>query len=202
MKFKTFEEYKQYSFLAKSTRHEMNIFDVDDTLIVTKAAIIVTDNETGKIIKLTPQEFNEYETNSRDSLDFSDFANLEILKAGKIIDWVFKILRQTLAKGKAVGIITARSDSKMIYDFLLYNGVKINREFIFAVNDPKLKLKGSISNRKKEALRKLISKGFTTFKFFDDSKENLTIAKSLESEYKDVKIKTKYIKQEWIPKIK
>ena len=45
MKFKKF---KEYSFLAKQTRSEMNIFDIDDTIVVTKSSIKVTDHKTGR----------------------------------------------------------------------------------------------------------------------------------------------------------
>jgi hypothetical protein len=197
-----FKKFKEYNFLANQTRHEMNIFDVDDTLIVTKSYIKVTDNKTGKTIKLTPQEFNEYEKQSHHSLDFSDFTDPEILKAGHIIDWVFKILKDTLKKSKAVGIITARNDRDLIRDFLLHNGVDINPDFIFAVSDPKeFDVAKPIAERKKEAFIKLIDLGFTNFKFFDDDKANLNLAKSLEKELDGVKIKTTHIKQKWIPRI-
>ncbi len=152
-----YKNFKDYSFLAKKTRNQMNIFDVDDTLTVTKSAIKVTDHKTGKIISLTPQEFNEYEKEAHHELDFADFEDPEILRAGKIIDWVFKILKDTLKKSKAVGIITARGDAKLIYDFLLENGVNINPDFIYAVNDPALGLTGSVAEKKKQALKRLIN---------------------------------------------
>ena len=201
MYFKTFEQFKDYKFLADKTRHEMNIFDVDDTLVVTKSAIKVTDHKTGKTTSLTPQQFNEYEQATHHSVDFDDFADIEILKAGKIVDWVMDILKATLKKSKAVGIITARADADLIYDFLIHHGVDINPDFIFAVNDPESGFTGSVSNRKKQALTQLVDNGFTNFKFFDDSKENLEIAKSLEKDLDGIKIKTRLIKQKWIPKI-
>ena len=67
----------------------INIFDVDDTLVVTDSKIRVTDHETKQTYELTPKEFNEYEAQPHHELDFTDFQNPDILKAGKIIDWVF-----------------------------------------------------------------------------------------------------------------
>lgn len=203
--FKKFKERflteEKYPFLNPEKRNRMNIFDVDDTLVVTKSKIKVTDNSTGKVIELSPTEFNEYERKAHHSLDFTDFQDPEILKAGKIIDWVFNILKQTLSREKAVGIITARDDRELIYDFLLKNGVKIHKDFIFAVSDPKeFDTTKSIAENKKEAFRRLIKLGFNEFNFFDDDEVNLKLAKSLETEYDNVKITTKHIKQKWIPR--
>jgi len=201
LKFHIFTESIKYKFLKPGKQHKMNIFDVDDTLVVTDSRIRVTDNKTGEILELTPQDFNEYERRSSHKLDFSDFQNPEILKAGKIIDWVFDILKSTLKREKAVGIITARDDRDLIYNFLLSHGVKIHKDFIFAVSDPKeFDISKPIAENKKEAFRKLMELGFTDFNFFDDDKENLRLAKSLEDEYPDIKIRTKHIKQKWIPR--
>ena len=196
-----FKKFNGYSFLSDKTRHKMNIFDIDDTIVVTKSAIRVKDNQTGESITLTPQEFNEYESKAHHQLDFSDFQDPEILRAGHIIDWVFNILKETLKKSKAVGIITARDDRDLIFNFLLENGVKINKDFIFAVSDPReFEIKKPIAVRKKEAFKNLIDLGFTDFRFFDDNIENLKLAKELENEVEGIKIKTTLIKQKWIPK--
>lgn len=189
----------KYKFLAKATRHEMNVFDVDDTLVVTDSKIRVTDHETGEVIELSPQDFNEYESKPHHTQDYSDFRSLEILKAGRIIDWVFDILKNTLKKSKAVGIVTARDNAKLMRDFLLYHNIDINPDFIFAVNDKNSGLTGNIAERKKQAFERLVDLGFTSFRFFDDAKENLDLVKSLEKEL-GIKVKTKWIKEDWIPR--
>jgi len=188
-----FEKYRKWG-------KDITVFDVDDTLIVTKSKIKVFNPKTGYEIDLTPQEFNTFKTKPRDKFDFSDFRDLEILKAGKIIEWVFNILKRTIAKGTAVGIITARDDSKLIYDFLMHNGVDVNPDFIFAINDPKLKFKGSTAEKKKAAFMKFVDMGFKNFQFFDDDRENIKIANSLNKELPKVKMKATLIKQKWIPK--
>lgn len=179
----------------------INIFDVDDTLVVTDSKIRVTDHETKQTYELTPKEFNEYEAQPHHELDFTDFQNPDILKAGKIIDWVFNILKKTMKKGKRVGIITARDDAKLIYDFLIHHGVDVNPKYIFAVNDQKGGYSGNtIAERKKEAFLRLIHLGFTDFTFFDDDQENIRLAKELDKEHPEVKVKTRLIKQKWIPR--
>jgi hypothetical protein len=187
-----FENYKKWG-------KDITVFDVDDTLIITKSKIKVFNPTTGFSIDLTPQEFNTFKIKPHDKFNFNDFRDLEILKAGKIIDWVFNILKRTIAKGKAVGIITARDNSKLIYDFLLYNGVNINPDFIFAINDPSLGFTGSTAQKKKEAFMKFVKMGFRNFKFFDDDKENIKIANSLNKDLRGVKMKATLIKQKWIP---
>ncbi len=111
-------------------RNDITIFDVDDTLVITRSMIKVHNPTTGFKADLTPQEFNTFKKRPDDKMDFSDFQSLDILKAGKIIEWVFSILRRTIAKGKPVGIITARDDSSLIQQFLSHNGININPNYI------------------------------------------------------------------------
>ena len=95
-------------------RNDITIFDVDDTLVVTRSKIKVHNPKTGYEIELTPQEFNTFKKRPNDKMDFSDFQSIDILKAGKIIEWVFAILKRTIAKGSPVGIITARDDASFL----------------------------------------------------------------------------------------
>ena len=194
-------EAKNYHFLDPNKRNEINVFDIDDTIAVTDSKIKVYDTKTGEKFELTPQEFNDYEKMDHHETNYDDFASLEILKAGKIITWVFDILKKTLKKRKAVGIITARGDQQLIKDFLLHHGVNINKDFIFAINDPKHGFKGSVPEKKKQAFEELIKLGFNDFKFFDDSKENIDFANDLPKEYPDIKMYAKHVKQQWIPKL-
>ena len=187
--------------LFEGKYNNINIFDVDDTLVVSDAKIKVTDHKTKKTYELTPKEFNEYTEKPHQDLDFSDFEDPNILKAGRIITWVFDILKGTMKKGKRVGIITARGNAQMIYDFLIYHGVDVNPKYIFAINDPKQGFYGNtIAQRKKEAFKRLVTLGFNDFTFFDDDKENIELAKELAKEDPNVTMKTRLIRQRWIPK--
>ena len=178
----------------------ITIFDVDDTLVVTKSKIKVHNPKTGFSTELTPQEFNTFQQRAHDKMDFSDFQNPNILKGGLIIEWVFDILKRTISKGQPVGIITARDSADLIYDFLSHHGVHIDPSYIFAINDPQLGFTGSTAEKKKEAFMKFVSMGFRNFKFFDDDKENVNIAKKLAKENKDIRMDATLIKQKWIPK--
>lgn len=176
----------------------ITIFDIDDTLVLTDAKIKVHDPKTGKNYELSPKEFNEYKADPHHVLDFSDFKNPDILKAGKVIDWVMNVLKKTLQVERAVGVITARDSRDLIIDFLKHNGVDINPDFIFAVNDQGSGFSGSIAKRKQQAFERFIDMGFRNFKFYDDDIENLKLAKELEGKY-PIKMSTKQVKAQFKP---
>ena len=190
--------YKEFLNEKWSGDH-ISIFDIDDTLVVTAAKIKVYDMQDDTEYSLTPAEFNKYERQSHHHVDYSEFDDPNLLLQGKPIKWVLNILKKTMNKEKAVGIITARQDKQLIIDFLKKHDVKINPDFVFAVNDPKTKYKGSNAERKKQAFKDLIDMGFRDFRFFDDNLDNLEYVKQLEHEYDDVTVETKHIIDKWIP---
>ena len=184
---------KRYDELNEGKPYRLGkimVFDLDDTLVITQAKIRVCDKLTGKCFELTPEEFNEYEKNPNHVLDFSDFKSLEVMKAGKLIMYYLKILAEAYKSGIAIGIVTARDDRDMIYKWMREHvGFRIDKDLIYAVNDPVHHFKGSISERKKEAFVELAKQGFHNFQFFDDDQNNLDLVKTLENEY-DIKIST------------
>ena len=180
----------------KYTHDKILIFDIDDTIAISSAKIIVTDSKTGDKFELTPEEFNTYEKNPTHILDFDQFKSLEIMKAGQLIDKYFNILKKNYKKGIAIGIITARDDQSMIYEWLRYHvGFHIDKKLIWAVNDPIHGLAGNIQQRKKDAMRWFVEQGYTDITFFDDDKNNIKLIKELGKELKDVKITTHLAKK-------
>jgi FMN phosphatase YigB (HAD superfamily) len=167
------------------------VFDLDDTLVITNAKIKVCNKVSGECFSLTPEEFNEYEKHPDHELDFEDFKSLEIMKAGRLIDYYLKIFKEAYKMKLAVGIVTARDDREMIYKWLREHvGYRIDKDLIFAVTDPVHKFSGSISDRKKQAFRELIGLGYRNFQFYDDDQANLELVKSLEGEYAEINIST------------
>lgn len=175
----------------------ITIFDVDDTLVVTQSMIRVTDTHTKETFELTPAQFNEFEKKAHHQMDFSDFQNLDILKAGKLIEKIFDVLKDTMAKNRRVGIITARDNKELIYQFLLHHGVIVNPKYIFAINDPSIGFTGTVAEKKKQAFYELVKMGFKDFIFYDDDKENIRLANSVGKEIKGVTIKTKHVTPTW-----
>jgi len=167
------------------------VFDLDDTLVITDAKIKVCNKKTGECFSLTPEEFNEYEKHPDHELDFDDFKSLEVMKAGRLIDYYLKIFKDAYRMKIAVGIVTARDDREMIYRWLREHvGYRIDKDLIFAVNDRVHGYGGSISDRKKAAFKDLIEMGYSDFQFYDDDEANLRLVKSLEKEYPGIQIST------------
>ena len=166
------------------------IFDLDDTLVITDAKIRVCNQKTGECHELTPEEFNAYEKKRGHVLDFDDFKSLEVMKAGKMIKKYLDILAKNYKAGNAIGIITARDDEKMIYDWMKdHVGFHIHPELIWCVNDPKRKLKGDIASKKQQAMQWFIEQGYTDISFFDDDTRNIQLINQLAKELQ-VDIKT------------
>lgn len=189
---KHIKEYNEFINEAKPYhRSKIIVFDLDDTLVITDAKIKVCDRTNGECFSLTPEEFNEYEKQPHHDLDFDDFKSLEVMKAGKLIEYYLKIFKEAYRMKLAVGIVTARDEREMIYQWLRdHVGFRIDKDLIFAVNDPIHGYRGNISDRKKAAFRDLIDMGYTDLQFYDDDTANLKLVKSLETEYDNVSIST------------
>ena len=187
--------------MAFSKDNSIIIFDLDDTLVVTNAKILVKDALTGETFDLTPQEFNEYEKAPHHEVDYNQFNDPDILKAGRLVDWVLSILRSAYESGTAVGIITARNNKVLVRDFLLSHGIDIHPNLVYAISDPEFTFEGTIAEKKREAFRKLIAKGFKHFTFYDDDRRNLELAKSLEDEFSEITMKTRKIGRTQVPKL-
>lgn len=166
------------------------VFDLDDTLIISSAKIKVLDSKNQKVIlELTPAEFNHYTHDPKNTLSFAEFEDAEVLRKSSFITEIMDQLLNYYNNGIHVSIVTARSNSKLIREFFLENGIDIHPELVIAVNDSQYKFTGSIAQRKKQAIQKLIDDGYNDFIFFDDNDENLQLAKEIEKE-KDVTIQT------------
>lgn len=178
------------------SKEKIVVFDLDDTLVITDAKIKVCNRVNGECFSLTPEEFNEYEANADHDLDFTDFASLEIMKAGRLIEHYLNIFKSNYKKGIAVGIVTARDDREMIYKWLREHvGFRIDKDLIFAISDPVHGFTGSIADRKKQAFETYINMGYVNFKFYDDDTANLKLVKSLEKEHDNIRIYTKKAKK-------
>lgn len=158
------------------------LFDVDDTLIHTTAQIGVIKH--GKPIKkITNNEFNEYKLKPGESFDFSEFDDPHILNNETFTPY-WKTLKREYEKGTHIGIITARGDCDMIFQFFKNKGLEIKRDLVYAVGDPKMGLSGSVAEKKSVVISRLVEKGYKTLVFFDDNETNLKFAKSLENKHK------------------
>jgi len=169
------------------------IFDLDDTLVRTDAKIRILDAKTHEIIKeLTPEQFNNFVKKKNHVMDFDDFDSPALLRQGKVIHEIFEILKMSYEKGIPVAILTARSDSELVRNFFLENGIDIHPDLVIAINDPQFGYKGTIAERKKKAIEDLVDSGYKELTFFDDNEDNLKLANSVTG-YKDAVVKTIHV---------
>lgn len=175
-------DYITKEFTVNGTKsNRIILFDIDDTLIRTTAQIRILKN--GKIIKkISNAEYNEYKLGPGEEFDYTEFDDPNILDNEEFTKY-WSTLKREYRKGTHIGIITARGDCDMIYNFFKKKGIEIKRELIFAIGDPKLQLTGSIAVRKSTIISKLAWLGYRTFIFFDDNAANLKSAKQLEKKY-------------------
>lgn len=166
------------------------IFDLDDTIVKTDAKVRILHAKTHEVLKeLTPEQFNNFVKKKHHVLDYEDFDSPDLLRKGNIIKEIFEILRMSYEKKIPVAILTARSDSELVRNFMLENGIDIHPDLVIAINDPQFGYKGTIAERKKKAIEDLVDSGYRELVFFDDNEDNLKLAKSVTG-YKDSVIKT------------
>lgn len=175
--------------VAGTESSKILLFDVDNTLI--ECDIYVYVRKDGEIVKkLNSQQYNTYKLQPGESYDYTEFGDENLLYNNSKFLKYWNTLKREYAKGTHIGILTARPDQDMFYNFFKNNGVDIKHELVFAINDPRLRLRSSsIEDRKAEIIRKLIKWGYNTIVFFDDNEDNLRTAKKLEHKY-DIKIHT------------
>lgn len=157
-------------------------FDLDETLIKTKARIHIYRN--GAHFKsVTSKEYNFYVKSPKDVLDFSEFSRGDlILSAKKYIVWpVLQRVNKAIIEDRSTSeiyILTGRSDivKPYIYEFLKINGIKIKLENILTIGDDKGNV--NIPEEKRKKLKQLTWK-YDEVIFFDDDPKNIELAKSI-----------------------
>ena len=91
------------TFLEEQAGKGLTMFDVDETMFITKAKVKVIKN--GKIIKrLNNQEFNTYKKKDGEEFDFGEFKNAEVFNRtstpiARMINKVKAILKNATRKG-------------------------------------------------------------------------------------------------------
>lgn len=175
--------------VAGNESDKILLFDVDNTLLESDVKVHVVKG--GKLLrKLSSAEYNSYKLQPGEDFDYVEFEDPKILNNKSVFLKYWDTLQREYKNGTHIGILTARSNSDMFYDFFKNHGVTIKKELVFAINDPKLRLKGNtIEDRKANAIKRLIDWGYKTIVFFDDNLNNLKSAKKLEDKY-DIKIHT------------
>lgn len=153
-------------------RPTLVLFDLDDTLLITDARILLRDPDTDEVRHRLPTDvYRDWKKAGRTQgfkLDFAEFTSVEEVtksflaaKPGPGLD----ILRDAVDEGEAeIGILTARSSEEAVEaalpKFLAKQGIdiEIDPDLIFAVHDPKYPFPGTMtdSERKLQIMLQLI----------------------------------------------
>lgn len=171
----------------------LTIFDIDETLFHTTAKIKVLDKE-GKPKELSNQEFNTFNPDQGDQIDFSEFQdaekfNKESKPIPKMVNKMIAILNNISKNPKSkVIILTARSDfdnKEVFLDTFRKHGINIDMVYVERAGN----LPGSMSvaEKKNSIVRKYLdTKQFDKVRLFDDAFSNIEAFKSLSFEYPEV----------------
>jgi len=169
----------------------LTIFDIDETMFITKAKVAVVKN--GKVVrKLDNQEYNTYKKKPGEEFDFGEFRNAEVFNKtstpiARMINKVKAILKNATRAGSKVIIVTARPDfdnKKLFLDTFRNQGIDIDKIYVERSGNlgP-----GSAADNKKVVFKKYLdTKIYKRIRLFDDAISNLKMFLSLQKEYSNV----------------
>ena len=180
------------TYLTEAEGKGLTIFDIDETMFITKAKVKVVKN--GKVVKkLDNQEFNTYKKKNGETYDFGEFKNAEVFKRtstpiARMINKVKAILKNATRAGSKVIIITARpnfDNKKVFLDTFRQQGIDIDKIYIERAGNLG---GGPAADNKKVIIKKYLDqKIYKRIRLFDDAMSNLKMFLSLQKDYPEVK---------------
>ena len=179
------------TFLLEAQGKGLTIFDIDETMFITKAKVKVVKN--GKVIKkLDNQQFNTYKKKAGEEFDFGEFKDAKVFNRtstpiARMINKVKAILKNATRAGSRVIIVTARpnfDNKKVFLDTFRKQGIDIDKIYVERAGNLG---GGPAAENKKVIFRKYLDqKIYKRIRLFDDAMSNLKMFLSLQKEYSDV----------------
>ena len=150
------------------------IFDFDDTLAVTDCKVIVRQHGScpencHEVCKLTPKQFNNYELESDEFFDFSEFRDSNYIQNADPT-FLIHLAYEVYNEGHRVYILTAR-------DVTVFDAIDIWMQSHGIKTTSVVCVGGTcrqIAERKKKILLDIVSQ-YDKIYFYDDSEENVSI---------------------------
>jgi GNAT superfamily N-acetyltransferase len=161
------------------------IFDIDDTLVNTDTRVNVVRD--GQIIKqLNSHDFTHYKLGPGETFDFGAFKDArEFFTKAKPIPGMIRQLKQDIATGNRVIMLTARSDFNdrdVFLDTFRRFGIDMDRVHVYRAGN--LAIKAATEEKKKIILKHLLGQEhFDKLIMYDDSVPNLNAFLSLKQDY-------------------
>ena len=159
---------------SEFTPRKLVVFDIDDTLVNTQTKVHVVKD--GKVVNsLNSHDFTHYKLKPGESFDFEDFRNArEFFEKSKPIIPMMRQLKQDIATGNKVVMVTARSDfddKELFLDTFRKFGVDIDKVHVYRAGNSK---QGTTEERKKQIIDSLLNKDdYSKAIMYDDAKPNL-----------------------------
>jgi hypothetical protein len=166
----------------------LSIWDIDDTLFLTKANVYV--KKDGKIVKkLTNKQYNTYELQDGETFDYTEFHDSKYFNSTsepiiKSIKRLISLHNKIKSSNSKIIIITARSDFDDKDVFLnTFRKYKIDIDQIHVHRAGNLKTTGSAGGKKVFIKKYLDTKKYGIVRLFDDDVSNLKMFNGLKKEY-------------------
>ena len=172
----------------------LTIFDIDDTMFVSKARVIVKNKNNTREKPLTPQEFNSYKLGKDEYFDYGEFRSSKIFyqTATPIARMVAKakaIIKNATAKGSKVIVVTARSDmddKDLFIKTFEAHGIPMKNVYVERAGN--MSGKNSAANKSIIFRKYLKTDEYARVRLFDDHKENLDALLDLKREFPNVEM--------------
>tara|TARA_B100001287_G_C22471019_1_gene429702 strand:- start:104 stop:709 length:606 start_codon:yes stop_codon:yes gene_type:complete len=179
------------TYLEENKGKGLTIFDIDETMFITKAKVKVVKD--GKVVKkLDNQQFNTYKKKAGEEYDFGEFKNAEVFKRtstpiARMINKVKVILKNATKAGSKVIIVTARpnfDNKKTFLDTFRKQGIDIDKIYVERAGNLG---GGPAADNKRVIFKKYLDqKIYKRIRLFDDAMSNLKMFLSLQKDYPDV----------------
>ena len=187
------------TFLSEAEGKGLTIFDIDETMFITKAKVKVVKD--GKVIKkLDNQQFNTYKKKAGEEYDFGEFKDAKVFNRtstpiARMINKVKAILKNATRAGSKVIIVTARpnfDNKKLFLDTFRQQGIDIDKIYVERAGNLG---GGPAADNKKVIFRKYLDKKiYKRIRLFDDAKSNLKAFLSLQKDYPEVSFEAYHAK--------
>ena len=179
-------------FLAEKAGKGLTIFDIDDTMFVSKAKVRVQNTNTGKIKELTPQEYNNYKLGNNEVWDYGEFKSAKLFyqtatPIARMIEKAKAIIKNATARGSKVIIVTARSDMDNKDLFIkTFEAHGIPMKNVYVERAGNVGGKNSAANKTIVFKKYLDTNKYARVRLFDDHMDNLKALLDLKREYPNV----------------
>jgi len=183
---------QKFSAFKSDQLGNLSVWDIDETLFVTKAKVHVIKNGK-RVASLSNKEYNTYRLKKGESYDFTEFKDAKLFNRTSVpiqraIDKAAKTLRaySNMPNSKVI-VLTARSDFDDPHTFLnTFEKYGLNMRQVHVHRAGNLGLPAA--EAKRIFIKQYLDTGrFKSVSLFDDDTRNLDVFLSLRKEFPKIK---------------